>query len=89
MESRLEELHKAWQTLSEQQESMVRHKEAIEERMAMDARNLANVNLQLQALEKEKLELLPRLADAAMAVHGTCATTGASGSRLPSLSHMR
>lgn len=89
MNQELEELHNEWQVLATRNGQLLASKDEIEERMAKDARTLAQVNAKLQALENEKLGLLPRLAEAAMAVHGTCATTGASGPRLPPLSHMR
>lgn len=85
----LEELHTAWRVIAERNGQLLASKDAIEERMATDARTLAAVDKKLQALEREKLQLLPRLAEAAMAVHGACPPTGASASRLPALSHMR
>jgi hypothetical protein len=87
----LEDLHAEWQELAAKNGQLLASKDEIEERMATDARTLADVNLKLQILEREKMRLLPKLADAAMAVHGvsnTGATTPAA-SRLSTLYHMR
>jgi DNA repair exonuclease SbcCD ATPase subunit len=89
MEQTLEELHEEWQLLAEKNGKLLASKDEIEERMATDARALAEVDKKLQALERNKLQLLPRLADAAMAAHGACPSTGASALRPPALSHMR
>jgi len=88
-EQTLAELHKAWQSLADRNGQLLARKDEIEERMAADARNLAEVDRTLQALKREKLQLLPRLADAAMAAHGACPATSASASRPPALLHMR
>lgn len=94
-EQTLAELHAEWQALAARNGQLLASKDEIEERMATDARTLADVNLKLQILEREKMRLLPKLADAAMAVHGvsnaeaTPTTTGATASRLSTLYHMR
>lgn len=91
----LEDLHAEWQKLAARNGQLLASKDEIEERMATDARTLADVNLKLQILEREKMRLLPKLADAAMAVHGvsntgaTPTTTGATASRLSTLYSMR
>lgn len=91
----LDDLHAEWQKLAVKNGQLLASKDEIEERMAKMARTLAEVNQELQILEREKMRLLPKLADAAMAVHGvsntgaTPTTTAASDSRLSTLYRMR
>ena len=89
-EQELAQLHAEWQELAARNGQLLASKDEIVERMATDARTLADVNLKLQVLEREKMRLLPKLADAAMAVHGVNNTgTTPAASRLSTLYHMR
>ena len=94
-EQALAELHAEWQELAAKNGQLLASKDEIEERMATDARTLADVNLKLQILERDKMRLLPKLADATMAVHGAnnigkaLSTEGTSASRLSTLYRMR